>query len=87
VLAAESAQQAAERGLRQAEAALADAREARVRAEAAVAAVLEEVEQLKLRAVERLGDVSLDSINLALLAGLAKLTPDKLPEPAAAESR
>ncbi len=87
VLAAESAQQASERALRQAEAALADAREARVRAEAAVAAVIEEMEQLKLRAVERLGDVSPDRIDLAMLAGLAGLTPDRLPDPAAAETR
>ncbi len=87
VAAAESAQQASERALRQCEAALSDAREARVRAEAAVASVLEDVEQLKIRAIERLGEVSADKIDLAMLAGLAGLTPDKLPEPAAAETR
>jgi chromosome segregation protein len=87
VVVAEAAQQASERALRQCESALADAREGRVRAEAAVAAVLEDIEQLKLRAIERLGDVAAGSIDLAMLAGLSGLTPDKLPESAAAESR
>jgi chromosome segregation protein len=54
VVAGEAAQAATERALRQAEATLSDMREARVRAEAAVAAVIEEMEQLKQRAVERL---------------------------------
>ncbi len=85
--AAESAQQASERALRHRESALADAREGRVRAEAAVAAVLEDVERLKLRAVERLGDVGAGAIDLTMLAGLAGTTPDKLPEEGAAESR
>ena len=87
VVAGEAAQQATERALRQAEATLSDMREARVRAEAAVAAVIEEMEQLKQRAVERLGDVAPGAIDLTLLAGLAGLTPEKLPEPDAAEAR
>ncbi len=87
VIAGEAAQAASERGLRQAEATLSDMREARVRAEAAVAAVIEEMEQLKLRAVERLGDVAAASIDLTMLAGLAGLTPDKLPDVASAEAR
>jgi chromosome segregation protein len=87
VVAGEAAQQATERALRQAEAALSDMREARVRAEAAVAAVIEEMEQLKQRAVERLGDVNPASIDLTMLAALAGLTPDKLPEADAAEAR
>jgi chromosome segregation protein len=87
VAAAEAAQQASERALRQAEAALSDARETRVRAEAAVAAALEETEQLRERAVERLGDIDPGRIDLPLLAGLAKLTPDKLPAQEAAEAR
>jgi chromosome segregation protein len=87
VVAGEAAQAASERNLRQAEAALADMREARVRAEAAVAAVIEEMEQLKQRAVERLGDVAASAIDLTMLAGLAGITPDKLPDPASAEAR
>jgi chromosome segregation protein len=87
VVAGEAAQAATERALRQAEATLSDMREARVRAEAAVAAVIEEMEQLKQRAVERLGDVAPGAIDLTLLAGLAGLTPDKLPEADAAEAR
>ncbi|MDB5397449.1 MAG: smc [Rhodospirillales bacterium] len=87
VVAGEAAQQASERNLRQAEATLSDMREARVRAEAAVAAVIEEMEQLKLRAVERLGDVASASIDLTMLAGLAGLTPDKLPDAGSAEAR
>ena len=87
VIAGEAAQAASERNLRQAEASLSDRREARVRAEAAVAAVIEEMEQLKLRAVERLGDVAAASIDLTMLAGLAGLTPDRLPDPPAAEAR
>jgi len=87
VVAGEAAQQASERALRLAESGLADMREARVRAEAAVAAVIEEMEQLKQRAVERLGDVAPASIDLTMLAGLAGLAPDKLPEPASAEAR
>jgi chromosome segregation protein len=87
VVAGEAAQAASERNLRQAEATLSDTREARVRAEAAVAAVIEEMEQLKLRAVERLGDVASASIDLTMLAGLAGLTPDKLPDAASAEAR
>jgi chromosome segregation protein len=58
-----------------------------VRAEAAVAAVIEEMEQLKQRAVERLGDVAPGAIDLTLLAGLAGLAPEKLPEPDVAEAR
>ncbi len=87
VIAGEAAQAATERALRQAESALSDMREARVRAEAAVAAVIEEMEQLKQRAVERLGDVDPASIDLTMLAGLAGLIPEKLPEPDAAETR
>jgi chromosome segregation protein len=66
---------------------LSDAREARVRAEAAVAAVIEEIEQLKLRAVEKLGDVAPGAIDLTLLSSLAGTTPDKLPDPDTAASR
>jgi chromosome segregation protein len=87
VIAGEATQAATERALRQAEATLADMREARVRAEAAVAAVIEEMEQLKQRAVERLGDVAPGSIDLTMLASLAGLTPDKLPETDNAEAR
>jgi chromosome segregation protein len=87
VVAGEAAQAATERALRQAESTLSDMREARVRAEAAVAAVIEEMEQLKLRAVERLGDVNPAAIDLTMLAGLAGLEPDKLPEIEAAETR
>ncbi len=87
VVAGEAAQQASERGLRQAEATLADRREARVRAEGAVAASIEEMEQLRLRAVERLGDVAADKIDLVMLSSLAGLTPEKLPDGAAAEAR
>ncbi len=87
VVAGEAAQAANERALRQAESALGDMREARVRAEAAVAAVIEEMEQLKLRAVERLGDVNPSAIDLTMLSGLAGLTPDKLPETEQAEAR
>ena len=87
VLEAEAAQQAADRALvRNAEAAIADSREARVRAEAALAAVLEEYEQLKLRARERLGDEAAE-IDLAKLTGLAGLSVDKLPDTLAAEAR
>ncbi len=92
VAAAEAAQQASDRALRQAEAALAEAREGRVRAEGVVAAVLEELEQLRQRAAERLGGERLGNVmpanvDLNLLAGLAGLTLDKLPHPQAAEAR
>ncbi len=87
VAAAEAAQQASDRALRQAEAALAEAREGRVRAEGVVAAVLEELEQLRQRAVERLGNVMPANVDLNLLAGLAGITLDKLPHPQAAEAR
>jgi chromosome segregation protein len=87
VAVAEAAQQASERALRQCETALADAREARVRAEAAVESTLDEIEQLRLRAVERLGDAAPEKIDLGMLAGLARLAPDKLPTPEIAEAR
>ncbi len=87
VAAAEAAQQASDRELKMVEAALAAARESRVRAEGMVAAVLEEFQQLRERAAERLGDVAASDIDIALLARLAALMPDKLPDVATAESR
>ncbi len=84
---AEAAQQASERGLRLTESTLAEAREARVRAEAMVAAVIEELEQLRLRALERLGDAAPATIDLPALAALAGLPADSLPDFAAAEAR
>ncbi len=84
---AESAQLAADRVLRQMEAALAEARETRIRAEAAVGSAMEELQQLRGRAVERLGDGAPDTIDLRVLAHLAGLSPENLPEPAAAETR
>jgi len=87
VLEAEAAQQASERALRGAESVLAEHREARIRAEGAVAAALEEFQQLKLRAAEALKGPSPEAIDLGLLAGLAGLEPDNLPDPEAAEAR
>jgi chromosome segregation protein len=87
VAAAESAQQASDRLLRQVEAAMAEARETRIRAEAAVSAAIEELQQLRVRAAERLGDAAPHTIDLRILSNLAGLEADRLPEPAAAEAR
>ena len=87
VAAAESAQQAAERALKTVEAALAEARETRIRAEGAVASTLDEFEQLRLRAVERLGEAAPAVIDLATLSGLADIPVEELPEIEAAEAR